>query len=283
MVRVSKVFGAGSSHVLTFYWVIRTVNFAPIGKWGNDTPCPHSCQIHPTATSYLHWMSSTLHFWWWLVETTFLSNEFWFQMYVRFEMGIVTSEGRGWVEWTKNEKWVNLFDFDSSEYISIFLLLTMFCLPPTLIRNPYKGVVWGGDMECFCAYLDGRDPWHRKLFGFTESGALCASRVESLRHPPHHRITKWRRSSTDEPWSNKKGRMVETQDIDLIRVVTPKITRCHRCIIFLDWRSVIILTHATLLGWFFELVDFCSCCVGGWVRCFTLWRCHLMFLSCGCG
>ena len=47
---------------------------------------------------------------------------------------------------------------------------------------------------------------------------------------------------------DKNGRMVENRGIDSIRVVTPKKIRCHRCIIFLDWRSLRILTQATLLG-----------------------------------
>lgn len=103
-----------------------------------------------------------------------------------------------------------------------------------------------------------------------ESGAVCQSRVESPRDTHRMTANEWRRSRTiNESWSNKKGGMVETQGIDSFRVVTSKIIRCHRWIIFLDWRSLIILMQATLSGWFFELVGLGSCCVGGCVWCFT--------------
>ena len=70
------------------------------------------------------------------------------------------SDWIGWLSaiarttWRVNyAKWVNLLDFGISEYISIFLLLTMCCLPPTLIRNQYNDMVWGGCMERFYIYL----------------------------------------------------------------------------------------------------------------------------------
>jgi hypothetical protein len=145
------------------------------------------------------------------------------------------------------------------------MLLTMCCLPPTLIRNQYKGVVWEGTMERVYAYL--MHSWEMRSI---ESGAVCQSRVESPRDTHRMTANEWRRSRTiNESWSNKKGGMVETQSIDSFRVVTSKIIRCHRWIIFLDWRSLIILTQATLSGWFFELVGLGSCCVGGCVWCFT--------------
>ena len=68
-----------------------------------------------------------------------------------------------------------------------------------------------------------------------ESAVSIESRItETLTEWQQH---EWRRSRTiNESWSNKKGGMVETQGIDSFRVVTSKIIRCHRWIIFLDWR-----------------------------------------------
>ena len=108
------------------------------------------------------------------------------------------SDWIGWLSaiarttWRVNyAKWVKLLDFGISEYISIFLLLTMCCLPPTLIRNQYNDMVWGGCMERFYIYLT-----HSEESWAIESGVPSSTchhyfwlNNKHIRYPLLHRIS----------------------------------------------------------------------------------------------